>query len=80
MEKRKILDYLLENYNAGRKKTFFCLAVNLLELSDLKTVLCERKADKELECLSLSERAASLTKRLHEIAGQRHIILKLRKE
>lgn len=34
-EKAAILNELLENYNDGRKKTLFCLAVNLLELDDL---------------------------------------------
>ena len=30
MEKARILDVLLSNYNDGRKKTLFCVAVNLL--------------------------------------------------
>ena len=38
IEKRQILDRLLVEYNDGRKKTFFCLAVNLLSLEDLRTV------------------------------------------
>ena len=29
---------LLTEYNDGRKKTLFCLAVNLLSLEDLRTV------------------------------------------
>lgn len=40
-----ILDSLLANYNDGRKKIFFCLTVNLLELVDLKKVLEQIKAD-----------------------------------
>ncbi|MFN1908018.1 hypothetical protein ACK2FV_00010 [Clostridioides difficile] len=28
-EKAQILSYLLSNYNDGRRKTFFCVAVNL---------------------------------------------------
>lgn len=35
-EKVQILNQLLEHYNDGRRKTFFCLAVNLLELSELR--------------------------------------------
>ena len=38
VEKRRILDRLLAEYNDGRKKTLFCLAVNLLPLEDLRTV------------------------------------------
>ena len=30
MEKSRHLEMLLENYNDGRKKTFYCQAVNLL--------------------------------------------------
>ena len=29
-EKTQILSYLLSNYNDGRRKSFFCVAVNLL--------------------------------------------------
>lgn len=38
-EKVAILKELLENYNDGRKKTLFCLAVNLLELDELRKVM-----------------------------------------
>ena len=31
----EILELLLEGYNDGRRKSFFCLAVNLLNLKDL---------------------------------------------
>ena len=30
---------LLENYNDGRKKTFYCQAVNLLTLQDIRDVM-----------------------------------------
>lgn len=35
-EKTQILSYLLSNYNDGRRKNFFCVAVNLLELSEIQ--------------------------------------------
>jgi len=35
-EKRQILDRILSEYNDGRKKTLFCLAVNLLPMEDLR--------------------------------------------
>ena len=38
-KKKRILDRLLEGYDDGQRDVFFCLAVNLLELSDLKGVL-----------------------------------------
>ena len=39
MQKLEILKLLLKGYNDGRRKSFFCLAVNLLDLEDLKTVM-----------------------------------------
>ena len=51
MQKLQILKLLLEGNNDGRRKSFFCLAVNLLDLEDLKTVmehLAEEKSWKVL--------------------------------
>jgi hypothetical protein len=45
--KMEILDELLKNYNDGRRKSFYCLAVNLLELSDLKSVMAQISSDVE---------------------------------
>lgn len=56
MEKRSTLDRLLTGYNDGRKKTLFCLAVNLLELDDLRTIL--ESADRETAGLTVKEKAA----------------------
>lgn len=41
VEKIEILEYLLKYYNAGRQKSFFCTAVNLLTLEDVKAVMKE---------------------------------------
>ncbi|NBH72385.1 DUF3795 domain-containing protein [Clostridiaceae bacterium] len=79
-EKIRILAFLLENYNDGRKKKFFCVAVNLLELEDLKSVMQEKEAEKELCSLSIKERAAYMKKRLENIADERQMVLKLRKK
>lgn len=32
------LKYLLENCNDGRRKSFFCVAVNLLDFLDVKSI------------------------------------------
>lgn len=40
-EKSVILDELLENWDNGRMKSYFCLAVNLLPLLDLQKVMVE---------------------------------------
>ena len=71
-EKRRILDRLLAEYNDGRKKTLFCLAVNLLPLEDLRTVF----ADDDL-LLPARDRAKRMEKRLKEKSS---VELKLRKK
>lgn len=35
-EKSRILNHLLKHYDDGRSKSFYCLAVNLLEIEDLQ--------------------------------------------
>ena len=40
-ERRTILDQLLAGYNDGRRKSFYCLAVYLLELDDLRRAFAE---------------------------------------
>ena len=70
-EKRQILDRLLAEYNDGRKKTLFCLAVNLLPLEDLRTVFAD-----DLQ-LPIKDRAKLMEKRLKEKSS---IELKLRRK
>lgn len=77
-EKAAILNELLVNYNDGRKKTLFCLAVNLLELDDLRKVMEQIKEDEE--SLSIKEKAARMAGLLQEAAAQKGISLKLRKK
>lgn len=76
--KIRILAQLLETYNDGRKKNFLCLAVNLLEAEELKTVV--RQMDEELGGLPIKEKAACMKKRLEDIAAQRQVVLKLQKK
>lgn len=79
-QQRKIilLNHLLSTYNDGRKKTLFCLAVNLLEIDDLENIIHE--LDKNTLNLSLKEKAAYADNLLQETAGQNNIVLKLRKK
>ena len=76
--KIKILEDLLANYNDGRKKSFFCLAVNLLELADINTVITQIAAETAPE-MPLKEKAAIAARLFEEMAAQRGIVLKLRK-
>lgn len=78
VKKGEILAHLLERYNDGRKKTLFCLAVNLLELDELTKAV--RRADSETAEMPLKERAAFLSALLQQYAAGRKIELKLRRK
>lgn len=76
-EKMQILSRLLADYNDGRRKTFFCVAVNLLDLSDLQEVITELQSDEELASLPIKERSARAAGMIQKIADKRNIKLKL---
>jgi hypothetical protein len=38
-EKKDILEFLINNYNDGKRKNFYCVAVNLLRLTDLRGII-----------------------------------------
>jgi len=80
VEKEKILHYLLENYNDGRRKSFFCLVVNLFSLQDLKSVVRQITVASESNNLKLKEKATLAADKFHAIAMQRGIILKLNRK
>lgn len=79
-EKMQILDYLLSNYNDGRRETFFCVAVNLLELSEIQEAVKQIKANSELSALSVKERSLYVVNVFQGIAAKRGLCLKLNKK
>ena len=79
-EKANILEVLLSNYNDGRKKTLFCVAVNLLELQDLQTVLKEIDCKPDMETLTFKEQSAFVAGLLQDAAVMKNIDLNLRKK
>ena len=79
-EKAKILDILLARYNDSRKKTLFCIAVNLLEIQELHAILIQIQNSPMLERLSLKEKSALVASLLEETAAKKGIELKLRKK
>lgn len=81
VEKTEILNILLEGYNAGRQKTVFCVAVNLLDLRELREVLkkIEKRQD-DMETWTLKEKSAFVVGLLQNAAVKRNIDLKLRKK
>ena len=77
-EKVKILHNLLENYNDGRQKSFFCLMVNLLELPELCGAM--ERISKGTGNLPLKGKASFAAGQLREIARQKGLPCKLRKK
>lgn len=78
-EKIVILQHLLLHYNDGRKKTFFCTAVNLLELEDVKEVLAKLSKQAN-DHAALKENAALAVSLFQEAADRHGVSLKLRKK
>ena len=77
--KVKVLEELLENYNDGRKKSFFCVAVNLLELQDIKCVMAQIAVETKTND-SVKEKSAIAGRLFQNMADKRNISLKLRKK
>ena len=78
-EKIIILEFLLNNYNDGRRKSFYCLAVNLLELNDLKGVINEINDNISKQEINHNEKINLIVHLLNTKAENRKIELILRK-
>jgi hypothetical protein len=76
--KIRILEDLLNNYNDGRRKGFFCLAVNLLDLVDITLIMERLKAEATPESTT-KEKAATAVRLFQALADGKGIVLKLRK-
>ncbi len=79
-EKMRILSDLLENYDTGRKKSFYCLAVNLLALEDVKAVIEKMSAVTNSNNISQKEKSALMAEAFERMAAERAIELKLNKK
>lgn len=78
VKKVELLEVLLSEYNSGREKTLFCLAVNLLDIEDVEKILQE--ANQSTANLPLKEKARFVANILRETATGKNIELKLRKK
>lgn len=79
-EKLEILKFLLQHYNDGRRKNFFCVAVNLLELDEVRRIISQIKENTEKEELTLKEKAACAAALFQEAGKAKGMELKLRKK
>lgn len=79
-EKVRILEYLIKNYNDGRRKGFYCLAVNLLQLNDLRDIINEINEKISVREISLKEKIEQILILFQTKASEAKIELKLRKQ
>ena len=79
-EKLQILELLLSEYNDGRKKNFFCVAVNLLEISELREAMDKIRNNSDMSGMSMKEKSGYAADVLKNIAERRRIELKLNRK
>ena len=79
-EKGAILKYLLEHFNDGRKKTFFCVAVNLLSLEDVRAIAGQLREEVDVTDEDVKTRAGRAVELLEDAAREQDLVLKLRKK
>lgn len=80
IEKAKILAWLLENYNDGRRKSFFCVAVNLLEIPDLRIIMEQIATAISQDEISIKEKAVIAVDIFQSMARGQGVELKLNKK
>lgn len=78
-EKIKIVEQLLAQYNDGKRKSFFCLAVNLLPLRDVQAVM-EQIREQGTDAMEIKEKSAFAVRLFQEIAAERNVPLKLKRK
>ena len=76
--KIQVLEELLADYNDGRLKSFYCLAVNLLELEDIYAVMEQLANDVDLSGVA-KEKASAAVRLFDAKADEKGISLKMRK-
>lgn len=77
--KIEVLKQLLENYDDGRRKNFFCVAVNLLDSQDIISVMEQIAYASNVEA-PLKEKSAIAVRLFQAMADRRNISLILRKK
>ncbi len=79
----ELLEKILESFNEGRSKSFYCIASALLSIEDLEKALedgIKHIKDKETNEADLKTKSKILRESLTEIAKKTNIELKLRRK
>jgi hypothetical protein len=78
-DKMAFLEFLLKDFDDGRRKSLYCTAVSLLALSDLNIVREYILRNFNADHISLKEKAEAVSALLREAAERNGISLELRK-
>ena len=68
---------MLQNYNEGRSKSYYCIAAAVLQIDELDVALIQAK--KHSSKLGVKDASKVLHSILDETAERKHYLLKLRK-
>ncbi len=79
-EKIVILEFLLKNYDDGRRKSFYCLAVNLLGLSDVKDVMEDINKNISKLDIGIKDKIEQIIMLFESKAKKEKVVLNLRKQ
>ena len=77
-EKLGLLKYLIENYDDGRSKSFYCTSCQLVPLDKLKEALANAEAE-IIRDTAIQEKAGTVRAAIDNMADKLRIDLKLRK-
>ncbi len=75
--RKKLLEEMLEDFNEGRSKSYYCIAATVMEIEELEKTLSE--AREKANGLTLKAKSKILHLLLNEIAKKKNYHLKLRK-
>jgi len=78
-EKVNILEFFLKNYNDGKRKNYYCVAINLLSLGVLKNILDKIDLNIATQDIDLKNKIKLVVALFEEMAKKECIEIKLRK-
>lgn len=76
-KREEILKDMLDNFNEGRSKSYYCIAATVMEIKELEEAVLIAKNDSN--ALGVKDKSKILHKILDEIANKKMYKLKLRK-
>lgn len=76
-DRESVLKAMLDEFNDGRSKSYYCIASTVLEIDELNKAL--RTAKEQTKDMALKEKAKTLHSIIDQIANEKGYLLKLRK-